>query len=93
MKKRLMTLALVAVAAMASCGEGSKGKLPAYLDDTKSIETRIDDALKRMTLTEKIDMLHAQSKFSSGSAWAFHNYVLLTEQECGATIYEVLINV
>ncbi len=60
-----MTLALVAMAAMASCGEGSKGKLPAYLDDTKSIETRIDDALKRMTLTEKIDMLHAQSKFSS----------------------------
>lgn len=31
------------------------------------------------------------------STWAFHNYVLLTEQECGAelgaTIYEVLINV
>ena len=65
MKNTLITLALAAMAAMASCGEGLRERLPAYLDDTKSIETRIDDALERMTLAEKIDMLHAQSKFSS----------------------------
>ena len=39
--------------------------LPAYLDATKPIEQRIDDALSRMTLQEKIRVIHAQSKFSS----------------------------
>lgn len=38
---------------------------PVYLDDTKPIEVRIDDALSRMTLEEKIAMCHAQSKFST----------------------------
>ena len=38
---------------------------PVYLDDTKDIEERIEDALKRMTLAEKIGVIHAQSKFSS----------------------------
>lgn len=36
-----------------------------YLDDSQPIEVRIEDALKRMTLEEKIAMIHAQSKFSS----------------------------
>lgn len=36
-----------------------------YLDETQPLEKRIDDALGRMTLKEKIAMLHAQSKFSS----------------------------
>lgn len=39
--------------------------LPIYLDDSKPIESRIDDALSRMTLEEKIAMIHAQSKFST----------------------------
>ena len=39
--------------------------IPVYLDETKPIETRIDDALNRMTLDEKIAVIHAQSKFSS----------------------------
>ncbi len=38
---------------------------PVYLDESKSIEERVEDALSRMTLEEKIDMTHAQSKFSS----------------------------
>jgi len=38
---------------------------PAYLDESKPIEQRIDDALARMTLDEKIAVIHAQSKFSS----------------------------
>lgn len=38
---------------------------PIYLDDNKPIEQRIEDALSRMTLEEKIAMTHAQSKFSS----------------------------
>ena len=36
-----------------------------YPDETQPLEKRIDDALGRMTLKEKIAMLHAQSKFSS----------------------------
>lgn len=39
--------------------------LPAYLDETKPLEERIEDALNRMTLEEKVAMIHAQSKFSS----------------------------
>ena len=40
-------------------------QLPVYLDESKSIELRIEDALSRMTLDEKIAVIHAQSKFSS----------------------------
>ena len=36
-----------------------------WLDETQPIEVRIDDALNRMTLDEKIAVIHAQSKFSS----------------------------
>lgn len=43
----------------------SQNKSPIYLDATKPIEERIEDALSRMTLDEKVAMLHAQSKFSS----------------------------
>ena len=39
--------------------------VPVYLDESKPIEQRIDDALQRMTLDEKIAVIHAQSKFSS----------------------------
>ena len=38
---------------------------PIYLDESKNIEERIEDALYRMTLDEKIAVIHAQSKFSS----------------------------
>ncbi len=38
---------------------------PVYLDESKPLEQRIDDALSRMTLDEKIAVIHAQSKFSS----------------------------
>jgi len=40
-------------------------QLPVYLDESKPVEQRIDDALARMTLDEKIAVIHAQSKFSS----------------------------
>jgi beta-glucosidase len=38
---------------------------PVYLDFTKSIEERVEDALSKMTLEEKVALCHAQSKFSS----------------------------
>ena len=38
---------------------------PIYLDMEKPIEEKIDDAMRRMTLEEKVALCHAQSKFSS----------------------------
>lgn len=40
-------------------------KTQIYLDDSQPIELRVEDALSKMTLEEKVAMLHAQSKFSS----------------------------
>lgn len=38
---------------------------PVYLDYNAPIDDRVEDALHRMTLEEKVKVLHAQSKFSS----------------------------
>lgn len=38
---------------------------PVYLDASRPVEERVEDALKRMTLNEKIRVIHAQSKFSA----------------------------
>ena len=40
-------------------------QIPTYLDTTQPIETRIKDALSKMTLEEKVKLTTAQSKFSS----------------------------
>ena len=55
---------LFSVVASVSCG-GPKTDLPVYLDESKPIDERVEDALARMTLEEKVSMIHAQSKFSS----------------------------
>ena len=62
--KRYLSIA-VAVALFAVAEAQNKTQLPVYLDETKDIETRVEDALSRMTLDEKIRIIHAQSKFSS----------------------------
>lgn len=38
---------------------------PVYLDENAPIEQRVEDALKRMTLEEKVAMCHAEGKFAS----------------------------
>ncbi|MDN5627494.1 MAG: glycoside hydrolase family 3 C-terminal domain-containing protein, partial [Weeksellaceae bacterium] len=60
--KKIMVLSMLGC--MAQFGFAQK-KLPVYLDDSKPVEQRIDDALAKMTLEEKINLIHAQSKFSS----------------------------
>lgn len=40
-------------------------QIPAYLDASKPIELRVENALSLMTLEEKVAMCHGQSKFSS----------------------------
>jgi len=44
---------------------GLEAKTPVYLDDSQELEKRVEDALSRMTLREKINIIHAQSKFSA----------------------------
>ena len=39
--------------------------IPVYLDDSKPTEERVEDALSRMSLEEKVAITHAQSKFCS----------------------------
>lgn len=53
------------IAGLVAASAPLSAQIPVYLDETKPVEERIEDALGRMTLEEKIDMLHAQSKFSS----------------------------
>ena len=63
-KSLLLTgLALAAVA----CGQPQQktSDIPVYLDDAQPLEARVEDAFSRLTLDEKIAMVHAQSKFSS----------------------------
>ena len=60
MKKFIMSALLIGTTAAAQAQS-----IPVYLDESKPIEQRIDDALSRMTLEEKIAVIHAQSKFSS----------------------------
>jgi beta-glucosidase len=51
---------------MINAGElSAQSSLPVYMNDAKPIKERVEDALKRLTLKEKIAMIHAQSKFSS----------------------------
>ena len=57
-------LMMIAVAGWL-CHAQLQAQTPLYLDETKPVEQRIDDALSRMTLDEKIAVIHAQSKFSS----------------------------
>ena len=58
--------AFACLIAKTSCSGGSASSpLAAYQDATLPLEERIEDALSRMTLEEKVAMLHAQSKFSS----------------------------
>ena len=60
-KLHLLTTSTLLLLAVAT----AKAQLPVYLDDSKPIEQRVEDALSRMTLDEKIAVIHAQSKFSS----------------------------
>ena len=48
------------------CGRTStETDVAPYLDEDQPLEVRVEDALSRMTLEEKVALLHAQSKFSS----------------------------
>lgn len=58
MKKLLLSLCLMGSSLMAAQAQ-------VYLDPKAPLEERVKDALSRMTTHEKIQLLHAQSKFTS----------------------------
>lgn len=62
--KHYVLLALAATLS-ASLWASRPDTIPVYLDPSQPLEQRVDDALRRMTLEEKVGLLHAQSKFSS----------------------------
>ena len=57
--KRIILILLTLT--MAGCSGGG----PAYSDTGQPLDRRVEDALCRMTLEEKVSILHAQSRFSS----------------------------
>lgn len=54
----MLSLALTASAFAAT-------NVPVYLDETRPLDERVEDALSRMTLREKVAMCHAEGKFAS----------------------------
>ena len=64
MKNYFFLTALVFVLLFPACHRRTVDT-PRYLDVKAPLEERVEDALARMTLEEKVAVLHAQSKFSS----------------------------
>lgn len=62
MKRIASLLTVISLTAISMLAQNHN---PIYLDESKPIEERVEDALHRMTLEEKVKMCHAQSKFSS----------------------------
>lgn len=63
MKRFFSTIAIVLM--LATTTVSAQKTKPIYLDNNAPIEQRVEDALSRMTLHEKIQVIHAQSKFTS----------------------------
>ena len=100
-KSLLLGLALVAVA----CGQApqKKSNLPVYLDDAQPLEARVEDAFSKMTLDEKIAMVHAQSKVRAphgrvrlrgkGSALGGYAMSTITEGYLDAPVFKLVSDV
>lgn len=71
MKRTQLISAFLSLAALwgvqtgSAAAQSAANAKPAYLDAGRPIEERVEDALARMTLEEKVTLCHAQSKFSS----------------------------
>ena len=63
MKRLISTIAIVLM--LATTTVSAQKTKPIYLDNNAPLEQRVEDALSRMTLHEKIQIIHAQSKFTS----------------------------
>jgi beta-glucosidase len=62
--ERFYWLLFVLVALPAGFGSAGAQERPVYLDATQPIETRVADLLSRLTLEEKVSLVHADSHFA-----------------------------
>ena len=60
-----MKKTIISIMALVTWTAPAVAQTPVYLDDSQPIEARVQDALGRMTLKEKVRLSYAQSKFSS----------------------------
>jgi beta-glucosidase len=58
---------LVAATSVLFATQSLRAETPAYLDGKQPLETRVEDLLGRLTLEEKIQLCHADSKFTSAA--------------------------
>lgn len=65
MKRTTGILAIAVAVATASLSGIAKTPYKIYKDESRPLEERVEDALSRMSTQEKINLIHAQSKFSS----------------------------
>ena len=63
--KLVRLFGIAALLAAVACGQrpaaSSSADIPVYLDPSKTVEERVEDALARMTTKEKVALRHAQS--------------------------------
>lgn len=68
---RRLAPALVMAAALVSAAgvrtARTQGERPAYLDPSRPLEARVEDLLSRMTVEEKVALVHADNRFSTAA--------------------------
>src|ERR687887_320083 len=63
----LLLLAVVSAAAGVTSTRTQGVRRPVYLDPGQPVEARVEDLLSRMTLEEKIALVHADNRFSTAA--------------------------
>ena len=65
--RRTTALSLAFLATATLLVASAHAQTPVYLDPTQPLDTRVDDLLGRLTLAEKISLVHADSKFTTAA--------------------------